>query len=191
MKLEDQINTLSEIGLSLNQGVTVDDLLVPYSREEYERAPFDLILYVYGIEIEEEPWGRFYCDRAWNFDVEAIEDDGSYVEIFENFHRLTGNAKRVEGLQDRVDVEEGNAELRYEIDGKKRTFQPVVDNDWADPEVVDTVMADLREPGYDFYAKDNGQASIWFYLAEEQAKALNDLADNVFNLNKKPWWRFW
>ncbi|EOV0071993.1 hypothetical protein ACOIWC_004284, partial [Vibrio vulnificus] len=71
MKLEEQIEKLSDIGLLLNEGVTINDLLLSYSREEYESNPFDLILFVYGIEIEEEPWGRFVCDQAWNFDVEA------------------------------------------------------------------------------------------------------------------------
>jgi len=191
MKLEEQIKKLSDIGLSLNEGVTIDDLLLSYSREEYEAAPFDLILFVYGMEIEEKPWGRFICDQAWNFDVEAIEDDGSYVEIVKQFHRITGKAKRIEGLQDSVDIEESHAQLQYEIDGIKRTYEPTVDNDWADAQVIEKIMSDLRQPDYDYYPKDNGQASVWFYLSEQQAQALNNLANNVFNLNSKPWWKMW
>lgn len=191
MKLEEQIEKLSDIGLSLNDGVTIDDLLLSYSREEYEAAPFDLILFVYGNEIEEEPWGRFICDQAWNFDVEAIEDDGSYVEIVKQLHRITGKAKRIEGLQDSVNLEESHAQLQYEVDGVERTFEPVVDNDWADAQVVETIMNDLRQSGYDYYPKDNGQASVWFYLLEQQALAINSLANNVFNLNRKPWWKVW
>lgn len=191
MKLEEQIEKLSEIGLFLNNGVSIDDLLLSYSREEYESAPFDLILFVYGIEIEEEPWGRFICDQAWNFDVEAIEDNGSYVEIVKQLHRISGNSKRIEGLIDSIDIEGSRALLQYEIDGVKREFRPVVDNDWADAEIIEKIMNDLRQPGYNFYPKDNGQASIWFYLSEQQALALNKLANNVFNLNRKPWWKVW
>lgn len=191
MKLEEQIEKLSEIGLFLNNGVSIDDLLLSYSREEYESAPFDLILFVYGIEIEEEPWGRFICDQAWNFDVEAIEDNGSYVEIVKQLHRISGNSKRIEGLIDSIDIEGSRALLQYEIDGVKREFRPVVDNDWADAEIIEKIMNDLRQPSYNFYPKDNGQASIWFYLSEQQALALNKLANNVFNLNRKPWWKVW
>jgi hypothetical protein len=191
MILEEQIEKLSDIGVRLNEGVTVDDLLISYSREEYETSPFDLILFIYGVEIEAEPWGRFICDHAWNFDVEAIEDDGSYVEIVKQFHRISGKVKRIEGLKDSIDIEESHAELYYEVDGVKRTFEPVVDNDWADAQVVEAIMSDLRKPGYDFYPKDNGQASVWFYLSEQQALALNSLANNVFYLNRKPWWKVW
>nr|WP_298113951.1 hypothetical protein [uncultured Pseudomonas sp.] len=191
MKLEEQIEKLSEIGLFLNDGVSIDDLLLSYSREEYESAPFDLILFVYGIEIEEEPWGRFICDQTWNFDIEAIEDNGSYVEIVKQFHRISGKSKRIEGLKDSIDIEGSRALLQYEIDGVKRELKPVVDNDWADAEIIEKIMNDLRQPGYNFYPKDNGQASIWFYLSEQQALALNKLANNVFNLNRKPWWKVW
>ena len=156
-----------------------------------KKKPFELILIVYGLELEEEPWGRFVCDQAWHFDVEAIEDHGSYVEIVKQFHRITGKAKVLEQLADHVDLEKGEAKLTYVVDGRNRTFQPVVDDDWADAEVVDAVMSDLKKPGHDYYAIDNGQAAIWFYLTPEQASSLNELADNVFGLTKKPWWKLW
>ena len=64
MKLEAQIEKLAEFGLPLNDGITVDDFLISWTREEYENSPFDTILFTYGIEVEKEPWGRFFCDRA-------------------------------------------------------------------------------------------------------------------------------
>lgn len=191
MKLDQQIEKLEEIGIHLNPGVTSSDLLVSFSQAEFESAPFDLILFVYGCEIEQEPWGRFVCDRAWNFDVEAIEDDGSYVEIVKQFHRITGKARTIENLRDRIDLKEESAELCYTVDGEERRYEPRVDNDWADPEVVEAIMNDLRQPGYNFYPKDNGQASIWFYLTETEARKLNTLADDVFGLNRRPWWKVW
>ena len=191
MKLEDQLGQLSEIGLSLNSGITTNDLLLSFSREDYEEPPFDLLLFVLGSEIEEEPWGRYVCDRAWNFDVEAIEDNGSYVTIVEQFHRITGKAKHISDLTDHVDIEGGIAELQYRVDGQLKRYKPVIDDDWADPTVIEAVMNDLKQPGYEFYPKDNGQASIWFYLNEQEASELNELANNVFGLNRKPWWKIW
>lgn len=191
LELEKQIEALADIGIALNEGVSVDDFLTSYSRHEYEEAPFDLILFVYGMEIEQEPWGRYFCDRAWDFDLEAIEDHGSYSSIVEQFHRMTGKAKTIEGLTDEVDLENGHALLKYVVDGEARTIEPKVDDDWADSAAVETVMRDLKEPGFDFYPKDNGQASTWFYLNESQAEALDELADGVFGIRKKPWWKFW
>jgi hypothetical protein len=191
MNLEKQVSTLSELGLPLNEGVTVDDLLLPWSREEYEAAPFDLILFAYGSEIEAEPWGRYFCDRAWNFDAECIEDHGDYAAIVHHFHRIAGRKKRLEEVSDEVDTEANHALLRYRIDGELRDLGPRVDNDWVDPCIARQIMDDMKESGFDFYGKDNGQSTVWFYMTPENATALNNLAGNVFGLAKKPWWKFW
>jgi hypothetical protein len=40
MKLEDQLATLAALGLALEPGVTIDDLLYSFDRESYEKRPF-------------------------------------------------------------------------------------------------------------------------------------------------------
>ncbi len=190
MKLEKQIEKLAELGLVLNQGISIDSLLTSYPREEYEKKPFDLILFLYGDEVEEEPWGRYICDSAWNFDAECIEDHGDYVAIVKQFHRITGKKKRLEDLSDSVDLEAEKAYLSYTLDGIRREFDIRVDNDWVDPETAEAIMDDMCEEGYGFYAKDNGQAAVWFYMTPANAKILNALAANVFGLDPKPWWKF-
>jgi len=191
MKLEAQIEKLQDLGLPLAAGITIDDLLVYEAREAFEAAPFDVILFCYGREIEEEPSGRFFCDHAWDLDYECIENDGDYIAVVENFHRLSGRKKALSQLSDSLDIETGKATLQYELDGLQRQLKPRVNDDWLDPAIVDTIMKDLKEVGYDFFSKDNGQASVWFYLRHENAKTLNSLAENVFGLDKKPWWRLW
>jgi len=57
MRLEEQLAKLADLGLKLDDGITVDDLLYSFGREDYEKRPFDLILFVLGIEVEREPWG--------------------------------------------------------------------------------------------------------------------------------------
>jgi hypothetical protein len=64
MKLETQIAKLADLGLPLNPGITVDDFLISWSRQDYEKKPFDTILFTYGMEVEQKPWGRFFCDRV-------------------------------------------------------------------------------------------------------------------------------
>ena len=61
MALEQQIETLAQLDLPLNDGVTVDDLLYSWERKEYENQPYDLVLFVLGSEVEREPWGRNIC----------------------------------------------------------------------------------------------------------------------------------
>ena len=183
MKLEQQLTALAELGLTLNPGVTVDDLLNSWDREEYENAPFDTILFMLGSEAESPPWGRNFCDRAWNFDLESIEGDGSYVTIVENLCRIASQPELITELEDSVDIDNGEAWLKYKIGGEDRYFAIAVDGDWADPESVSKVMQDIERNGRRFYGKDNGQASIWFYLDNAMADSLNRLTGNKLSTN--------
>ena len=69
MKLENQIEELAALGLILNEGIKIEDLLISWTKEEYEQTPFDLILSIYGEEVEERPLGRYFCDQAWQLDM--------------------------------------------------------------------------------------------------------------------------
>jgi len=175
--LEDQIDTLSDLGLDLNEGVSIDDLLYSLDRKDYESKPFDTILFSYGSEVEREPWGRNVCDRVWNFDVESIEGNGSYVEIVKRFALVTNTSERISDVKDVVDFESGEAWVSYRIDGKSRKYDIVIDDDWADPDAVASIMEDMKGPGYEYYYIDNGQASIWFYLDKANAQKLMKLSN--------------
>lgn len=105
MRLEDQLATLGELGIELDRGVTIDDLLYSFSREDYEAKPFDLVLFILGCEIEREPWGRRLCSRAWNFDTECIAGDGAYRSIANQLCRVAGRPGAFENLKDHVDLD--------------------------------------------------------------------------------------
>jgi hypothetical protein len=182
--IEEQLETLAQLGLSLNDGVTVADLLYSWEREEYENEPFDTLLFMLGSEVEREPSGRNACDRAWNFDVECIEDTGSYVTIVENLCRVAGMPGLISDAEDFVDIENETAWLKYTIDGQQRHFNIPVDNDWADPKTVSAVMRDIERDGKRFYGKDNGQASIWFYLDQTASDKMNALIGNALKTNE-------
>ena len=181
--LENQIEILKDLGISLNENVTIDDFLNSFDRDAYEDKPFDLILFVYGIEIESEPWGRTFSNNAWNFDVECIEDNGSYIEIVQNFALLSNKLDEIENIKDSVDFEKENAWVSYSINGIEKRYKAEFDNDWADPVTVGSIMTDLTSEGYSFYAKDNGQASIWFYLDDNTAQKLNEYSNNALVKN--------
>lgn len=182
MTLEEQLDALSKLGLALNDGVTVDDLLYSFDREEYENEPFNLILFVLGIEVEREPWDRSVCSRAWNLDMECIDGTGDYVRIVKRLCEVAGQPNLITDIEDFVDIESGQAWLNYSVDGQQRNYTINVDNDWADPNVIAKIMSDIERDGFRFYGKDNGQASIWYYLDSDTAKKLNALANNALVL---------
>jgi hypothetical protein len=178
MTLEDQLAALSELGLSLNDGVTVDDLLYSFDRKEFEARPFDLLLFALGTEVERAPWNRAVCSRAWNLDMECICETGDYVRIAKRLCEVAGQPERLTSIEDFVDLERGEAWLNYLVGVSSRHYDVKVDNDWADPDTIAGIMSDIEHDGFQFYGKDNGQATIWFYLDADTAAKLNKLSGN-------------
>ena len=177
MKLETQLKTLAELGLSLNAGITIEDLLYSFKREAYEQKPFDLLLFMMGGEVEREPWGRPICSRMWNFDTECINGTGDYVRIAKRLCAVANQPNRLRDMQDFVDLDTEQAWLQYTVDGKQRHWTLEVNNDWADTITISYLMDDIeRGDRCRFYAMDNGQAMILFYLDEAAANELSRLS---------------
>jgi hypothetical protein len=179
MTLEQQIETLAELGFHLNEGRTIDDLLDSFPRKDYETQPFDLILFTYGIEVEREPWGRFFSSQVWNFDTECIYSTGNYVEIVQSLCRISGQSERLTEIADFVDLESNTAWLEYIVDGQKRHWEVEVNDDWADTLTLSYVMDDLEQGDQRFYFIDNGQAMLLFYLNTSTASILNQMTNNA------------
>jgi hypothetical protein len=179
MTLEQQLAKLAELGLKLDDGVTIDDILYSFDRKDFEEQPFDLILFVLGIEVERAPWGRSVCSRVWNFDTECITSTGDYVRIVKRLCQVAGQPDRLEDVSDFVDIEAGEAWLKYKVDGTERNWSVEVNDDWADTLTVNYVMDDIERDGRRFYFKDNGQAMVLFYLDAGTAAQLNQLSNNA------------
>jgi ADP-ribose pyrophosphatase YjhB (NUDIX family) len=179
MTLEQQIETLAELGFHLNEGVTIDDLLYSMPREEYEQRPFHLILFLYGGEVEREPWGRWICSKVWHFDTECIEKTGDYVKIIRALCRISGRTERITNIVDFVDLESDTAWLEYTINGERRHWTIEVNDDWADTLTLAYVREDIVDQDHRFYSMDGGQSMLLFYLDQQTATALNRLTKNA------------
>ncbi len=180
VSLEEQISTLAETGIVLNEGVGVGDFLISFDRESYEQNPYNLTLQTYGFEIEEEPWGRYFSDCAWNLDTECIEGSGSYAEVMENIVRITGGDIVLTDVVDDFDFDKPAANLTYSLGGLQKEYTLKVDNDWIDPNFVKTFLDQVTgiiADGRGFWSIDNGQALILFFISNKVAQNLNKLAD--------------
>lgn len=181
--LETQIEKLSEAGLVLAPGRTIDELLTSYPREEFEEGdPYGLILFMYGVEVEAEPGGRVFCERGWNFDMECLVEAGDYVRAFEDILRITGHPDLVTDMQDDFRIDAKTCEIRYSIRGRKRVLTAKVNHDWADPDVVGEYVRDIEASltdGRCFWAADNGQSSVLFFLTDAEAGKVNALREDV------------
>tara|TARA_B100000949_G_C14254415_1_gene439776 strand:- start:496 stop:1209 length:714 start_codon:yes stop_codon:yes gene_type:complete len=176
--LDHQLSEFSELGIALNAGITKDDLLYSFEADAYRDDPYFLLLFMMGTEVEREPWGRRVSDRVWNFDLEAIEGDGDYVQIIENFERLTGRRDLFEDVSDKLDYGARIARVSYVLGGREVHKELRFEDDWADPFFVAELAEDIESTigdGRRFWAADNGQASVLIFCNEETAKALNAL----------------
>ncbi|MCX5233061.1 hypothetical protein [Streptomyces sp. NBC_00233] len=180
MKLADQLAALAEIGLALAPGRSIAELLHSRPRGEYERRPYDALLFTLGIEVEAEPWGRWFCDRAWTFDTECVHGPGAYVEIARQLCRLVGRPDALVDVRDHVELDvqtgTGRAWIEFTVDGRRSHWDIAVEDDWADMSVVTGLMAELERDGRKFHAMDNGQAMVLFYLDPAAARTVNELA---------------
>jgi hypothetical protein len=179
VNLEQQLAALSSLGLPLADGVTVDDLLHSFDRREFEEKPYDLVLFALGSEVERQPWGRYVCPRAWNFDTECINEQGDYTGIVSRLSEMTGDPGYLSEVGDTLDLDRGTGTLLYKVNGEQRRWNLEVNDDWADTRALSHVMADLERDGSRFYAKDNGQAMIIFYLNSSAADRLNKLSGDA------------
>jgi hypothetical protein len=179
MNLEQQIAKLAELGLVLNDGITVDDLLYSYNQAEYEKEPFDVLLFMFGSEVEREPWGQSICSQVWNFDTECIMQTGDYVKIVKRLCSIANKLSLITNLEDFVDLDSRTGWLKYTVDGADRNWAIEVNSDWADTLTLSYVMYDLERDGFRFYAKDNGQAMILFYLDVKTVGEINALTNNA------------
>jgi hypothetical protein len=100
----------------------------------------------------------------------------SYVEIAKNLVELAGAEARVTNIQASVDFKKKNGSLAMMLDGKRKRWTLEIDDDWADMGALADVMETLSTKTKRFYAKNNGQAMILFFLDGAAAKRINELA---------------
>lgn len=180
VSLEDQMLNFAEFGLHLAPDVTIDDVLYSFKREQYESDPYSLLFFVYGIEIEREPWGRNFSSSVWNFDYEGVAAQGAYEAIVKRFVGLTGNLGIVTNVKDNLDLEHANSVIEYTIAGEQKTIETLNDGDWADHSAVLTIARDIEtaiDDGRKFWSQENGQAQILLFITEQGAEQLNGYLD--------------
>ena len=181
--LEQQIGEFAAAGLSMLPGRTIEELLEVWPREAYEKDPYQCLLFTYAIEVEAEPWGRWFTSKGWNWDTECIGDPGSYVTVLREFERLTGEAIFTTLSDDAKFGESGTAHIVYAIqDDETRKLPVQINRDWADTKAVFKILQEIEAAVQDdrhFHAADNGQSIIVYFITDETADGINKLRSDL------------
>ena len=181
--LEKQVADFAAADLTMLPGRTVEELLQVWPREEYETDPYQCLLFTYAIEVEAEPWGRWFTGKGWNWDTECISDPGSYVTVLRNIERLTGQEVFTELSDDAQYAESGTAHITYAIKGGEVRKVPVeLNHDWADVMAVCEILPEIEQAVGDnrrFWQGDNGQAILVYFITDETAAKVNALREGL------------
>jgi hypothetical protein len=189
--LEAQLAELATLGLALEPDASIADVLAMWGREAYEERPFDLLLFVLGVDVPRAPHGRTLSQRVWDFDTECVYGPGAYVKIVDHLVRLADAASRVTEIADDLKRGAKSGSLEYVLDGTRRRIEVRIDDDWADLSAVRRVMADLESGGRRFYARDNGQAMVLVYVDEASAARLAQLCGSALRAARMSHEDFW
>ncbi len=137
---QEQFEIFKQLGFTLNKGVDTSDInRWQGGYKEFEDQPFHLLYQTFGQTIEREPWTPI-TNKCWDFDLEAIEDHGAYIDIMQNISRITNGELKFENLKDYVDIEEKRAWVSFICNGDNYKWDLKVDDDWADGDLFDKVQ---------------------------------------------------
>ena len=170
--IEQQLANVSECGVTLVAGTTIDALFEEWSREDFASDPYRLLLIAMG---SDEPT---LSENIWHFDTECIEDHGDYVRIAERLRLLADGALPLKDIEDVVDIEQGEASLSFTLDGDAYTWKLEVEDDWVDPNVFTRFVELLEERDTDrrFTLIDlDGQDCLIGCATDEQRQKLADV----------------
>ncbi len=176
--VEAMLAELAAVGIELRPGKNAEQLVAQFTRAAVEKGGFEMLLAVMG---DEQMDSRTFAvvdplsDDVWHFDVEAIEDHGSYIRIVENCCRLTGGDLKPEGLKDYVDVDKKIAWIELSTSGRAEHLDLKVDNDWVDPKIFAKLGEWLDETGSRrrFASQALGQDLLLICKRPEQIRAIN------------------
>ncbi|WP_418604388.1 hypothetical protein [Hwangdonia sp.] len=170
---EEQFQIFKDLGFKLNEETNKSDL-ERWDKQDFIDEPFSLMYMTLGQTIEREPW-KPLTNRCWDFDTEAIEDHGSYVDIIKNLERITRGELIFENIKDYVDIEEEKAWISFTVSGKDYKWDLKIDNDWVDVDLFSKIVELTKKnksKGRYTYFDTGGQNAVLGFETPESLKEI-------------------
>lgn len=176
---EEQLQNLTDCGISLLPKFETEILFEEYSKEDFEREPYELLVTTLGsdVELENGEWSVLSNDISL-FDTECIEDNGDYLRIAELMRNLADGDLPLQNIVDFVDVDEETAWLEFELDERKYHWDLKVDNDWVDTDIFEMFgkLLQKRNPNKNYtYFDFGGQDFLLGCCTPEQLTKIRDI----------------
>jgi hypothetical protein len=178
---EEQLENLKRVGINVEENITDSMLLEEFSRKEYEKDPYNLLLCALGSEI---PLGEDAYINVSNdiyyIDTECIEDHGDYAIIIENIKRISKGTLKLDEIKDFVDVDNEKVWVSFKMNGETIKWNLKADNDWLDTSILSKLSELVRSKNYNEKMAILALDQILFvgFFSEEGLKNINSLLEN-------------
>jgi hypothetical protein len=175
--LAEGLAALERCGIRKRDDVSIDDVLYSTGGTLNDPINYAQLLCVIGSQVERDKFQPKSND-LWHFDTECIEDHGAYVRIAERLVLLSKGALTITELSDHINIEDSQAWLELEFQGKRIHWDLAVQNDWVDATVfsrfVQLFQAVPSQARFT-YANLGGQDCLFGFSTDEQRHALKNL----------------
>ncbi|WP_409341521.1 hypothetical protein [Paenibacillus sp. MBLB4367] len=180
LTVEEQYHKVKNIGIVLNPGISLDQVISDFRREEYEEKPYYLLFIAMGSELASNGNSFLYAsDDFWHFDRECIEDHGDYIPIIKRIAEILKDEFIVNEISDYVDIENNEIWVSFKINGNTYKYELLADDDWLDISIFKLFSELLEKHGSKrrFYYFDLGQGMLVGAYNKERWKSLNKLTN--------------
>jgi len=186
ISLEQQLENLATVGVTLNPPFTAETLLEEFAREKFEERPYVGAVITMGGYKDGKP----LSNNIFHLDTESIEGEGDYAHIAERMRDLAQGDLPIENIHDHFDRENGDAWLAFELktpaderNVERLEWHARVKENWIDPEILTNFCALLKAQqtarGYTFFDL-KGKDCLIGCATEEQLRELRRMTGMNF-----------
>lgn len=181
--LETQLEKLNAYGIAVKPGVSADDLLENFSREELEQEPYTLLLPVLGgSRMVSEDVYEPISDNILFIDANCIESADIYLEILDRLQTMTGGALALENAAVSADEGEGAINVSFTLSGEDRLFTLAENGTEIDADFFSAYNGLLREAGAAkrIYLSVSSDSLLVIFMEKKSVKPFNKLTISGF-----------
>ena len=186
-----QLERFYQLGFFTDPKEVKRELLFAEDKSLFENDPFRLMYIYLASGYQREPF-KPLTNRCIFLDSECIEDQGIYVELMQEFIRITRGEISINNFEDFLDFDSGKASISFDHRQERICWDLRIDNDWIDMRILDNLVQlsdEINTNGKYSYLL-TGQTFVLGYHSKEEFNTLSSLIGKELTwLNREihPW----
>lgn len=146
--LETQIQAFEQLGIKLNPGIKMEEMLDLWSRETLESDPYRSLYCAFGSSREVDPDTHFSI-QIWYFDIESLIEGIEYDRLLTSIGRISGGELRFSSIK--TDYQDSESDpvvvLTFDLNGNHNRWTIHPYSDWGTPAFLAPLNEHARKQG--------------------------------------------